>query len=249
MSLSQKEIDYYNNEGSKLDVTTHQATVNPEGEIVNTPPPAPAAAPVKVNVPATPPVQKEVPPAAPVSTTTTTAQPNPVVNPPVQKEGTAPVAPPEAYEIEVAEDSPLSDSDIDEIVSIAEDRGLTKEQTNKLIASKEAMYKRGSDYTMSQAKLTLERMEAEVRKDPLFATKEAEDKSFEVIDLAINKFGNDALSKKSRDYLKRDIDVLKFLYNIGSQLQEDTHRGTSTANPIQTTENPLEKMYPEFYKK
>ena len=247
MSLSQKEIDYYNSEGSKLDVTTHQATVNPEGEIVNTPPPAPAAAPVKVNAPATPPVQKEVPPAAPVSTTTA-AQPNPVVNTPVQKDG-APTPPPEAYEIEVAENSPLSDSDIDEIVSIAEDRGLTKEQTNKLIASKEAMYKRGSDYTMSQAKLTLERMEAEVRKDPLFATKEAEDKSFEVIDLAISKFGNDALSQKSRDYLKRDIDVLKFLYNIGSQLQEDTHRGTSTANPIQTTENPLEKMYPEFYKK
>ena len=155
----------------------------------------------------------------------------------------------EDYDIEVDEDSPLTDEDINDIVSIAEDKGLTKEQAQKLINQKESIYKRGMEAKLNEAKGILAKLEKQVKSDPLFATPEAVADSFALIDLVVNKFGNESLKAKTRDYLKRDIDVLKFLHRVGSVLREDTVRGSNTVSRVEDNSEgvTLKSQYPEFF--
>ena len=154
-----------------------------------------------------------------------------------------------SYDIDIRDDSPLTEAEIDEIVNIAEERGLTKEQTQKLISSKEAVYSRGVESKMAEARQTLAKMEAEVKKDPHFANSEVYAESFSLIDAAIDKFGSPALKTKARDYLSRDIEVLKFLRNIGSIIAEDAVRGKNTISVVETDSHTasLKQQYPEHF--
>jgi hypothetical protein len=171
--------------------------------------------------------------------------------PPKVEETPAPKAEGEvAFEIVLEENSPLTDADVDEIVAIAEDKGLTKEQTDKLIKSKEALYKRGEESLRAKALAQYEQTKKAFEADPLFSSPEKREESFQVIDIAVSKFGTPELKEALKGPLGNNLAIAKFLHNLGKSQEQDQMRGKGQA-PSAHTNNSEEAraaaLYPEFF--
>lgn len=228
-TLSDPLIDDVNNliaQGQKPAAPV-SATVTPAA------PAAPAAAPV------TPP-----PAAAPVT-------PPPAATPPVATPPVAPVVPaaPTSYEITLADNSPLTDEDLNDIVKIAETRRLTKEETEELVKNKEAVYHRGVSSTIAKGQEYLKKQQEAYLADPLFSTPEAMEKSNARIDAVVAKFGP-GLKKTLQGPLGNDIELARFLHNLGSTMEQDEIRGKGQGPGItpQNTEEALARQqYPEHF--
>lgn len=197
--------------------------------------------------------------AAPVAPEVVTAPVTPVVEAaPVTPEIVAPQATAVdtedgGFEITLAEDSPLSDSDLDDIFALAEKKSLDKEETMALIKNKEDFYTRGRDTVMAQANKVLKEQEAQYLADPLFSTPAARTANEAVIDSALKKFATPAFQKKYLEsHLKNDVELAKFLHGVGATMQADNMRLMGNASNVPLPKQPsaddvMKARYPEHY--
>jgi len=161
----------------------------------------------------------------------------------------------EGFEITLAEDSPLSDADLDDIFALAEKKNLDKDETMALIKNKEDFYNRGRDTVMGQAQKVLKAQEDAYLADPLFSTPAARIANEAKIDSALKKFGTPAMQEKFlNSHLKNDLELAKFFHKIGEIMEGDEIRmsGASHRAPtevVDTRESRLMASYPEHFKK
>lgn len=166
----------------------------------------------------------------------------PVVPPVVE-----PVKPAE-FEIELSANSPLEESDLDEIVAIAEKYKWDKEQTDAYIKQKEDVYNRGSRDLMTKAEETIRNEKAKFAADPDFQGAKLIE-SLNTMDEVIKKYGGDEL----RTYLKgpggNSLPLAKLLLKIGNVMKQDTFVGKGVGTQVKdnSVESSLKQMYPSFF--
>lgn len=174
-------------------------------------------------------------------------------NPPEDKKGAPPApAAEEEYEIEVAEDSPLTDEEIDWVAEQAQKYGLTKDEAQALVQKKESAYKRGrEDFQAAYAAQVLKERD-ELLKMPEFAP-ERRQSTLEGIRQLAEKFGGEGGGEKFKAFLKSPAGnnpaLAKFLVNLSNAMKSDTIVGKGHVEGHQKEVSVLEKMYPDFYKK
>lgn len=156
----------------------------------------------------------------------------------------------EEYEISLSDKSPLTEKDLDEVVALAEKYKWSKEDTENYIAKKEEVYTRGRDELHKQAQEIIRKDKEKFLADPDFSGEKGKE-SLATIDLAVSKYGDQAL----KDFLKgpggNNIPIAKFLLKIGNLMKQDTFHGKGTTTPTPTGnshEEMLKSSYPSFFK-
>lgn len=157
----------------------------------------------------------------------------------------------EGYELELADESPLSQEDLDEIVEEASRLNLTKPDAEKLIALKEKAYKSGAEKVKSEYQSKIEAQRKEIMADPIFQGEQAK-KTFASMQRAIETFGDEGMVElvKSAEF-GNNVVLARFLKRLGDALAPDTDSmtgGKGTGGKSQDGGNDsLKTLYPEFF--
>lgn len=157
------------------------------------------------------------------------------------------------YEIEVAEDSPLTDEDINEVVSLAEKKGWTKEESQAEISRRESLLKRGMSAGEYEANKIIEGFKQEVNNHPLFATREIREESMTAVNEAVNRFASAEFKERFEKMYKDDIHILTMLHRIGKPfVQSGAFSGKPMTQIKETSaekseEGRLKELYPENF--
>jgi hypothetical protein len=166
----------------------------------------------------------------------------------------APVeTPPEDYEIELSEDSPLSDEDLQVISDYASENNLTKEQADKLITLKESAYKKGeATFKSAEEKKVLD-ARTQLLADPEFSG-DAAKVSWESVSRAVETFGDQStIELLNTPGIGDNIVLARFLKKIGDMLRPDDNtpqgKGVNTPGPKDGSSSHLQRMYPEYFEK
>lgn len=219
--------------------TTASASTSPAAQPSSDPAPgadpAPAATPLAAA--ATPAAEPAAAPAAATSAAEPASDPAPSVV--------------EDYEIEVGDDSNLSQADLDAIATIASEKGLNKEQADALVTERETFLKQGLDLSASRLAEKHKNLESEFYKDLDFVgEKKAE--SFASISRAVSTFGDEKLVEALSDpNIGLNLPLAKFLKNIGDAMKDDGFEGkgagTQPASSPEGHSATLQRMYPSLY--
>jgi len=159
---------------------------------------------------------------------------------------------PESYDITVADNSPLSDEDLDHIATLAGEKGWTKEQADEMVGIYEESYKRGMVAANSPRLKYYEDQKNFFDKDPAF-NGENKDASFLAIKTVVDKFGDDEMVKQlSSPEIGNNYALAKLLKSIGESLMGDNPssagKGSSTpvSNDSEYTQS-LKNLYPQYF--
>jgi len=160
------------------------------------------------------------------------------------------------YEIEVDDNSPLTDEDVSDVVKMAEAKGMTKEEAQAEIARRESFLKRGETASEYRANKQLEAYEKEVSAHPLFATNEIKKESMRSVDEALNRFFDPSFKERFELYYKRDVHLLTALHRLGKPFVADTMEGHPTGaisaelnSEAAQEESRLKRLYPDQFAK
>jgi len=199
----------------------------------------------EVTSPATTPISDAIvpvadPDVAPVAEATSTP---PVVEDPISED----------YDLELADDSPLSQADLDAVAQEASDRGLNLEEANKLIAQREGFYKSGSESVQAANNARLNEDNRKFNLDPEFSG-EKRVESFALIKKAADTFGDADLIEALRDpYIGNNLPLAKFLAKVGAAMGNDPIVTGREAFKVDTGLTPeqtrLRNAYPEHFEK
>lgn len=246
MTVSKSLLKYYENPGSELG-DYEEGTDEPKTKVD---PPAPDEDIEDTDEDETPPADPATPPAPKeISKDILDKIANPDANPtPKEIEG-------EGYEIEVDEFSPLTDGDIEEVVKYAEENGLTKEQAQAEIKRRESYLERGMTAKEREATKIVNQWQEEVRRDPLFATREIEAETNANVEMALNKIGSPELKQRFDSFYKHDIHFIRMMDKIGRAYMPPKHSGQlmNTMGEMdraaqETPEAEARRKYPEMYR-
>jgi len=156
---------------------------------------------------------------------------------------------PDEYEIELSDDSPLSAEDLNEIAEEASARNLSREDANKLIASREASYNKGVEFKSKEYNDRLVKDYNAIISDPMFIGDEKA-KTYEAINRAVETFGDSEMVELLRTpEIGNNITLAKFLKKIGDAMAPEIplHKGISMEHGGKDNDS-LKRSYPEFYK-
>lgn len=152
----------------------------------------------------------------------------------------------EEYELVIAEDSSLSDEDLEEIADFAEKHNLSQEDAQRLLQS------RDDSYQAAVKKIDGDRLAAQTEKrnklmnDPEFGGANFQ-QNLKVMAQPVQAFGDADLAALMRSDLGNEPAFARFLFKLGKAMESDGFHGNSEgANPVQ--EDTLKTMYPDFYK-
>jgi hypothetical protein len=207
-----------------------------------------AAPPVVEAAPATPPVVET--PAEELSALEQLRAQKSVVEEPPKVE--APVVPQE-YEIEFSDKSPLTETDMDNIVAMAEKHNWTKEEAEAHIAEREQLYNRGFQDLKAQATKIVNAEKEKLMADPDFKGEKLIT-SLETIDLVVNKYGSPELAAYLKGPGGNSLALSKMLLTVGKLMKQDTmpsnSKGLGPKSEVgDSREAMLERSYPHFFKK
>lgn len=160
----------------------------------------------------------------------------------------------EEYEIEVDDKSPLTDEDINEVVKMAEEKGMTKAQAQEEIARRESLLNRGVAASEYKANKQLEAYEKEVQAHPLFATNEIKTESMRAVNVALDRFFAPSFKERFELFYKRDIHLLTALHRLGKPFTSDSMEGApvgavskETMSEDAAEEARLKRLYPDQF--
>lgn len=199
--------------------------------------------------------QEKVPEASKTETpATTTASTDPAQAPATpEKPAEAPAAPEvQEYEIEVADDSPLSQEDVEEIAKEAERLGLSKEDAQKLVTIREGDYKRGQKAGEDVYTARFQQQRTELLAAPEFATPDKAKESFASIARATKTFGDaDLLKALNSPEVGNNLAVARFLKKIGDLIKPDPITGgiSIIIDGKAKEKSPEERWYPDMFPK
>ena len=153
------------------------------------------------------------------------------------------------YELELAEDSPLTDAEFDEIVSEAERLKLSKEDAEKFIQMREFSHKASKEAFDNEIKQRVNNMAKAYREEASIHTVESKLSMRE----AIKTFGTDpSFVEMFKDpMLNFHIPLAKFLISVGDRLREGSNNmplPKKSAAISKDNLDPLEKAASNFYK-
>jgi len=157
----------------------------------------------------------------------------------------------DGYELELSDDSILSQEDLDAIATEAAEKGYTKEQAEAVIKQQENLISKGIEAQNKYLSNILDERKAEFDKDPDFGgEKRAE--SFASIKRVTDAFGSPELTKALNDpFIGNNLAVAKFLKKLGDAMGQDKIEGTGTApkgKPVSSEEVKYKTLYPNFFK-
>ena len=155
----------------------------------------------------------------------------------------------QGYELELSEDSPLTDAEFDEIVSEAERLKLSKADAEKLIQMREYSHKASKEAFDNEVKAKVDEMAKAYRKDETLHTVEAKLSMRE----AIKTFGTDpSFVEMFKDPMMNfHIPLAKFLISVGDRIRQGSNTvdvPRKSAGMTSGEEDPLAKAASNFYK-
>lgn len=193
-------------------------------------------------------------PDAKVKTESTEVTPpaNTEVKPPEAKnDKVETVTAPTEYELELSENSPLSEADLDAVVELAIKYKLPEDQAKQLLAKKEELYNKGMKDLQEKAVKNINEQAALIRKHPDFSGEKLEE-TLNTIDLAVEKFDTDgSLRAFLNNPSSNNIGFLNFIHSVGKSLKTGGNipgKGQSSGGSGDQ-KTALQAMYPDFYKK
>ena len=128
----------------------------------------------------------------------------------------------EGYDLELSEDSPLTDAQFDLIADLAEKNGFSKDEADKLIKAFEDQHSGSKESFEKAQNEKLSGMRKELEDMPEFQG-EKRVGSTALIKLAVDKLGNDDLVEALKiPEIGNNKHLAKFLMNIGSRLSDDS---------------------------
>lgn len=141
----------------------------------------------------------------------------------------------EGYDLELSDDSPLTDDQFDFIADLAEKNGFSKEEADKLIKAFEDQHS-GSKESFEKAHTEkVLGMRKELEDMPEFQG-EARVESTALIKLAVDKLGsNDLVEALKTPEIGNNKHLAKFLMNIGSRLKDDSIVGGGALPQTETS--------------
>lgn len=157
------------------------------------------------------------------------------------------------YELELSDDSPLSQEELDMIAEYAAENNLTKEEAQGLIDNREALVNQGLTLAQQQMQQKYKKLSENFNSDPEFSgEKRAE--NFMAIKKAVDEFGDDQLREALNDpIVGNNIALGKFLAKIGKMVGAEGFEGMkpNKGGPDvsdKTRDGRMKKMYPDFFK-
>lgn len=180
------------------------------------------------------------------------APPSEVIEPPAEVIPEVVVPEEEEYELELKADSPLSEADLNEIATEASRLNLSKEDAEKLIASKESAYKTGASNVESKYQEKLQTHYNEMSTHPEFSG-EAAAESWKFLNKAIAGFGDTELvALLNTPEVGNLVPLAKFLKKVGMAMAPDASppegKGTATSPSTNAESEALARQYPAFFK-
>jgi hypothetical protein len=158
------------------------------------------------------------------------------------------------YEIELPEGSSLTQKDLDEVAQLASDLNLNKEQAQKLLESRESVFKSAKQTGEDTWKSKFDNDLKQLTSDPDFSG-EARKVADQHMTRAITAFGSQELI----EYLNTpqggtNVHLAKFIMNIGKALapaeSDDPSLVKGQQTPTNTKEVSVEeRMYPSLFQK
>jgi hypothetical protein len=202
----------------------------------------------------TPANQSSTPPATSGATSNDQTQTNPpgsAATPPaagseavIPPAGTPPgTTPPteEGYELELAEDSPLSDEQFDAIVEYASKYNMSKDDAAALLKREEDLIKGAKTSAEAVYQQKIQGMKTEMFSHPLFKDEATRKESYAHIARAVQVFGNAKVVEKLKDPENGyDLDIALVLYEAGKALGPDTSAppvSNGSTGPSERVEN------------
>jgi stalled ribosome alternative rescue factor ArfA len=153
------------------------------------------------------------------------------------------------YDLELPQDSLLTQQDLEEIAKVAEDLNLPKDKAEALLKQREETYKKGYGAYEQQLKAHAEAEVAALKADPAFATKEAFDESMVHINRVVSVFGNEDLVKALNTGIGNNLHIAKFLRTLGEAMAPESApagKGAATSGPADSRIEALKRMYPSM---
>jgi hypothetical protein len=158
----------------------------------------------------------------------------------------------EEYELELSENSPLTEADLDSIVKIAEEKNLTKDQATEFLKNVEKARLDGANIAQAASKAESIKQKNELLADPLFSTPEKKMESLQKINTVISKFGGEhraEIVKLLQGPAGNNKALANMLISIADAGKEDTivppKRGGDA--PVSEANSHLKTLYPAFF--
>lgn len=153
----------------------------------------------------------------------------------------------EEFEIELPEDSPLTEEQFNNLMDYAESQNFTKEQAEKLIELQVQALGDGTKAANDRRSRELAEINKRTREDEEFGGEKFEE-SLKIMSLPVNQFGD----KELRAFLKTPEGghpaIARMLYKIGNAMKSDTFLGKGGGSEGNQTPSRLEKLYPSLFK-
>lgn len=170
----------------------------------------------------------------------------------------APAAEPaaETYELELDDNSPLTEKDLDEVVALASKYKWPKEVAEKYLKDRESAYTLGEKSLRDKAAEHIRKQKEAFLKDPDFQGEKLKE-SLETIDLVVKQYGEPGLAEFLKGPGGNNLAFAKTMLKIGKILKQDAQdmgkdltagKGKSNgASGERTRESALKDMYPSFF--
>lgn len=158
----------------------------------------------------------------------------------------------EEYELELSEDSPLSQEELDAIAQYAGENALTKEDAEALIANRESLVKQGMQISEQRLQEQYKKLSSDFLSDPDF-NEENRAESFASIKRAVDNFGDQNLVEALKDpVVGNNIALGKFLKKIGDLIGPEGFEGMKPGKDGvnvsgNTRTEMMKRLYPEHF--
>lgn len=167
---------------------------------------------------------------------------------------TEPAVAEEEYDIEVEENSPLSQAELDSIAQYASKYSLSKEDAQAIVDTQEGLYSRGRTEVEARQTQEQETRRQALNTHPEFSGDKASD-SWTSVSVAVQAFGTPELIAALNDPNKSglDLSVALLLKNIGDQIRPETvPAGAGAHVPFydkakSEDEAKYRRLYPELF--
>lgn len=155
----------------------------------------------------------------------------------------------EEYEIALADNSPLTEADLDAAVALAEKHNWTKAETEAFLSEREQVYNRGLSAIQEQAKNAIKAEKEKLLADPDFKGEKLA-QSLEAIDLVVSKYGDEEFKKYLKGPGGNHLPLAKMLVRLGNLMKADTIQGkgkNAPSAPEGSKESAFKNLYPAFF--
>jgi len=155
----------------------------------------------------------------------------------------------EPYDLVFAEDSPLTDDQIDKIAKLAEDNKWTQDKAEEYISQVEDYYKQGLESANAPMTEYLGQQNDLFKGDSDFQGDNLEASRLHM-KRAIDKFGDDALREQiQKTYIGGNHALAKFLIKVGKQLDESAplEGSGNSSETVDSHTEMLKNMYPNQF--